>query len=582
MTAFAQASELLVEAESFTTKGGWKVDQQFVHEMGSPYLLAHGIGKPVADAETTAAFPSTGKYHVWVRTKNWVPGKWKAPGRFNVAVAGKILKPVFGTEPEWNWQKGGTVNINSKQVKITLKDLTGFDGRCDAVFFTTNASFNPPNTIKTMKSWRDRLAGLPKTPKTAGKFDVVIVGGGTAGCGAALAAESQGLKVALIHDRPVLGGNASSEVRVHTLGTHGKGGKILKGIDTGHWPNGSEQSVSDTDKRQKTMNAAKGIQQFLGWRAYNANTSGNRISSVDAKHIESGETARFQAPIFIDSTGDGWIGYWAGAEFRYGRENKNEFNEGWKKYGALWSPEKPDSKIMGTSVLWNSHKLATKTTFPEVPWALDVAKNLAAINGEWYWEYSDENKHQIHNAEAIRDHILRAIYGSFYNAKKQPKFASTELKWVAYIAGKRESRRLIGDHIYTLPDAVNNTYFPDTVVEEIREVDVHYQKKDVAKNPSKYDFLSTALFKHTGKYYIPYRSLYSRNIANLMMAGRCFSCSHIGLGGPRVMNTTGQMGIATGYAAALCKKYKMTPRQIGQKKIKELRSLIGYKDAPEK
>jgi hypothetical protein len=229
---------------------------------------------------------------------------------------------------------------------------------------------------------------------------------------------------------------------------------------------------------------------------------------------------------------------------------------------------------MGTSVLWNSGKLDQPAGFPAVPWAMPVARDSKAINGEWDWEYSANHLNQIDDAEQIRDHLLRAIYGSFANAKQDPKNANVALQWVAYVGGKRESRRLMGDHIYTMQDMVQRRAFPDAVVEEKRDVDSHYQ---LAATGSPADFRSKALFHPTRDlYYIPFRSLYSRNLANLMMAGRCFSCSHIGLAGPRVMKTCAQMGIATGYAAALCKQHRATPREVGQRHIAELRRLIGY------
>ena len=570
------ADQLLIEAESFLEKGGWKVDQQFVHEMGSPYLLAHGMGIPVASAKTTVEFPAKGEYTVWVRTKNWIPGKWEAPGRFQLVMDGKTIEKVFGTETGWGWQNGGTVEIADKQCTVELKDLTGFEGRCDAIFFTKDKGFTPPDSLKEMNAWRDALLRVPSEPKSSEAFDVVVIGGGIAGCGACLAADKQGLKVALIHDRPLLGGNASSEVRVHTEGIHGKNPEIMKGLDTKHWPNGSAESIPDTEKRQATMDAAKGVRQFLCWRAYASNTDGNKIKSVDAKHIETGEIRRFTAPIFIDCTGDGWVGVWAGAEHSYGRESSDTYGETWDKHGELWSPKKPDNRVMGSSVLWNSKKTDQPSTFPAVPWAMDVAKDKVAINGEWFWEYSSNDKHQINDAENIRDHMFRAIYGSFANAKKNPANANVRLEWVAYIGGKRESVRLVGDYIYTQKDAVSNTYFSDTVVEEKRDIDVHYQQVLAKEKKCQYDFLSTALFMKTGLYYIPFRCLYSKNISNLMMAGRCFSCSHVGLGGPRVMNTTGQMGIANGYAAALCKKYNTDPLGVYKNHIEELRKLIGY------
>jgi len=573
------ADQVLVEAENFKEKGGWVVDQQFTESMGSSYLLAHGMGKPVADAKTAIAFPSTGSYTLWVRTKNWKPGTWEAPGRFKVAINGKTLETVFGTVPGWTWQKAGKVEIEKTPCDIALTDMTGFDGRCDALFFSKDDAVEPPNDLKTLRPWRDTLLGITPTPKVAESVDLVVVGGGIAGCAASLAAEKQGLTVALIHDRPLLGGCASSEVRVHTLGIAGKGEEILKGIDSKHWPNGSAESIPDTLKRHNTLDAAKGIKQFLGWQAYGTVMEGKRIIAVDARHIETGETRRFKAPVFVDSTGDGWIGFWAGAEYRYGRESADEFNEGWEKYGEFWSPKKPDNRIMGSSLLWNSKKEQEVSTFPSVPWAMDVAKDKEAINGEWYWEYSANEFCQVADAETIRDHLFCAIYGSFSNAKRNPQNANISLAFVAYVAGKRESRRLMGPTIFTLKDALSGTYFPDTVAEETREVDVHVQKTYWKGEP--YDFLSHAFFMKTPTYYIPFRTLYSKNIPNLMMAGRCFSCSHIGLGGPRVMKTTGQMGIATGYAAALCKKYKTDPSGIYEKHIDELRALIGYTNKQE-
>jgi hypothetical protein len=404
-------------------------------------------------------------------------------------------------------------------------------------------------------------------------YDLVVVGGGMSGCGAALAARSQGLKVALIQDRPMFGGNASAEIRVHTLGIYGKSEELIRKIDTVHYPNGSAKAWADQRKRERVL-LESGTDLYAHHTAVGLGKTGDQITSVEAREVTSGRIKRFKAPVFIDASGDGWLGYWAGADFREGRESHREFGEEWEKHGELWSPEKPDNKVMGTSVLWNSERGLEPSTFPEVPWAEPVANDHSAVKGEWYWEYSANHLNQVKDAEQIRDHMLRAIYGSFANAKRHPKNATVALKWVAYVAGKRESRRLMGDYIYSMQDATERREFPDTVVEEERELDTHYQRKETG---SKQDFLSKAIFRKTGgHYYIPFRCFYSKDISNLMMAGRCFSCSHIGLSGPRVMNTCAQMGVATGYAAALCKKHGKLPRQVGQKHIKELRTLIGY------
>ncbi|HLP74327.1 MAG TPA: FAD-dependent oxidoreductase [Bacteroidales bacterium] len=570
-----EKSELLVEAESFQNKGGWLVDPQFVEQMGSPYLLAHGLGNPVADASTDIRIPEKGRYNVWVRTRNWAPGIWEAPGRFRIVIDGTGLKNELGTaEDGWRWQYAGKVRIKDTVANISAKDLTGFDGRFDAVYLSTLKNA-PPDDATELEKWRKELQGESGIPSRTERFDLVVVGGGIAGCAASVAAAEQGVKVALIQDRPVLGGNASSEIRVHTEGITWKSDRILKNLNTVWWPNGSPESVIDDRKRMDYMKSFRNISIFLNTRAYASNTASDSITSVDVKNTSTGERIRFIAPLFIDCTGDGWIGYWSGAEYMYGREDSSEFKENWDKHGELWSPAKSDDRVMGSSVLWRTVDKGSDVVFPEVPWAMDVAKKYSATMGTWNWEFSDNTLNQIEDGEKIRDHMLMAIYGSFYNAKQKPENKNLALEWTSYLLGKRESRRLVGDYIYTFQDEKNMVEFPDAVAMESRSVDVHYQQN--LKDQSKPDFLSEALYYKVDHYYIPYRCLYSRNIKNLLMAGRCFSASHVGLGGPRVMNTTGQMGVAAGYAAALCMKYNTNPRGVYNKHIKDLQKLIGIK-----
>jgi len=282
---------ILVEAASFAKPGGWKLDTRHYQQMGGCYLLAHGIGKPVADAKTTVKIPRAGRWHVWVRTRDWCPG-----------------------------------------------------GRAD-------------------KEIEEQA------------FDLVIVGGGIAGCAAALTARSKGLKVALIQDRPLFGGNCSEEVRVHTLGISGKCEELLKTIDTLPYPNGHADG----------------------------------IASVEAREVTTGTIRRFRAPIFIDATGDAWLGYWAGADYRYGREAHTEFNEAWEKYGDPWSPKTPDNRVLGTSVLWNCEEADEPSDFPDVPWAMPVASGHAATAGEWYWEYSAEDVHWLSTSESCLEKGRRIV-----------------------------------------------------------------------------------------------------------------------------------------------------------------------------
>ena len=568
---FMISQDMLLEAESFDDKGGWVVDPQFIEQMGSSYLLAHGMGEPVKNAKTEVNFKKDGEYKVWVRTKNWVPGEWEAPGRFQIKVNGLVLENTLGLRSGWGWEYAGAVRITNKKNTLELEDLTGFNGRCDAIYFTIS-DVEPPSSMKKLATWRKTVVMEQLAPKFTKKYDLVVVGGGIAGCAAAIAAAEEGLQVALIHDRPVLGGNASSEIRVHTLGIYGNFERILKKLDTEHYPNGSPEAHKDQIKRDNNVKSYENISLFLNWRAYDAKAVENRIRYVDARQTATGERIRFEAPLFVDSTGDGWIGFWAGAEFSYGRESVDKYGEEWKEHGELWSPKQPDNAVMGSSVLWRSYEAEQVAQFPEVPWAMPVARDYAKVKGEWQWEFSRNDLHQIDDAEEIRDHMLRAIYGSFANAKKQPENANRKLEWVSYLVGKRESRRLVGDYIFTLNDAKTGRTFADGVVEETREVDVHYQTVlEDEKNP---DFISEALFYKTPKYYIPYRSLYSKNINNLFMAGRNFSTSHVGLGGPRVMRTTGQMGAAVGFAASLCKKYDVSPRDIYTGYLHEYMDLI--------
>ncbi|MGJ8693865.1 MAG: FAD-dependent oxidoreductase [Thalassotalea sp.] len=563
---------LLIEACNFENLGGWVLDTQFYQQMGGNYLLAHGLGKPVENASTRFKVPEAGKWHVFVRTRDWCPGDWQAPGQFNLHINGKKMPETLGTKSGWAWQDAGVVELAKGQSIIEVEDLTGFEGRFDAIYLSQEPFPSLPNSPTELYHWKDQLSGRSKLSIKEHNYDVVIVGGGITGCGAALAAESQGLKVALIQDRPVLGGNASDEIRVHTLGVYGKNEKLLRKIDTEHYPNGHENAVFDQQKRTQTFADSK-VDVFTSNSMIGLSQTGNTINSVDARHINTGIIQRYSAPQFIDCTGDSWLGLWAGAEYRYGREASGEFNETWDKHGELWSPLKADNKVMGTSVLWHSEYGQKPFNFPEVPWAMPVATKDKAIEGDWDWEYSNDSLDQVDDAEQIRDHMFRAIYGNFYNAKKHPKYRLLEIKFMAFIGGRRESKRLIGDHIYSMRDAVDKPDFPDIVVEEKRPLDSHYQLKDHGHHA---DYRSEALFMKVGYYFIPFRCFYSKNIDNLMMAGRNFSCTHIGLAGPRVMNTCGQMGIATGYAAALCKKHNKNPREVGKKHITELRQLIGY------
>jgi hypothetical protein len=409
----------LVETESFSVKGGWVVDQQFVHQMGSPYLLAHGMGVPVKDAETTIQFPESNEYYIWVRTKNWIPGNWQSPGRFKLSVNSILLPTEFGKLDTWGWEFGGKVNIQTANVTIKLHDLTGFEGRCDAIYFTTDSKETPPGPEPTLTSWRRKLSGLSDTPVSGGNYDVVVVGGGMAGISAAIAAARSGIKVALVQDRPYLGGNSSADVRVHTLGVTGK--NIVP--ELGLSQTNTNEAVVVTQKRQTIVNNEPNITQFLSWRAFNVITENRLIKNVDIKHIESGQEKRLTAKLFIDCTGDGWIGYWAGNRYMMGRESKSTFNES-------LAPTVADTMMMGSTLLFNSTKGVDKYTFPAVPWAMDVAKDKVSSRNDWDWEYGI-GINLLNNTEHIRDNLFRAIYGSYFNYKQIAGNEYSKLNWMA-------------------------------------------------------------------------------------------------------------------------------------------------------
>jgi hypothetical protein len=559
------AVQVLVEAEAFSNKGGWVVDPQFVQQMGSPFLLAHGGGKPVADASTVVTFPETGIYQVWVRTRDWVPDHPDNPGQFKLVVNGAELPTVFGVQSGgWDWQDGGSISVSSSSVTVALKDLTGFDGRCDAIAFIKGDGPKPPSSGLALSSWRSAVLGEAPVPGQSQSFDCVIVGGGMAGCSAALAAARSGVRVALIHDRPVLGGNASQEIRVATRGEIRNA--IVDEIDTFSLNNRDARTVAADAARAATLQAETNLTLVMPWRAYAAGTNATgRLAYVDARHISTGERCRFTAKTFIDCTGDGWIGYWAGADYRVGREASSEF-------GESRAPTTADRMTMGNSLMWVTTNTGSPVAFPTTPmsmaWATAVAGARADTGGDWNWEYGMQLD-TIEDAEQIRDHLLRAIYGNFFNAKQNAANTNLDFSFLPFIAGKRESRRLMGDYIVTQPDVVNGVYFEDAVGTSTWGIDLHY--------PTSTSYLSTYTSTSVSKWYYPFRSLYSRNVPNLLMAGRCISVSHVGLGSPRVQNTTAQMGVAVGYAAALCKEYGFEPRDIyrSHERTLELQARIG-------
>ena len=573
------ASNLLIEAESFDQKGGWVVDQQFMDLMGSPYLMAHGMGVPVEDASTTISFPESGTYYVYVRTYNWT-SPWydgKGAGKFTLKIGNKKLPIVLGDEGnQWMWQPAGKISVKAGNSNLTLKDLTGFNGRCDAIYFTTEKEQLPPNETVQLTDFRKKMLDIPAEPEQY-SYDVIVTGGGIAGMCAAAAASRLGCKVALINDRPVLGGNNSSEVRVHLGGNIGVGpnsglGRMIR--EFGHSKEGNAKPAANYEDEKKELFIAneKNITLYANYRAISVKTDGNRIESVIIKHIENGKEVELKAPLFSDCTGDGTIGYLAGADYNMGRESRTE-------YGEELAPIQPDKMTMGSSVQWYSADKGKPTRFPIFSYGLQFnEKNCEKVTmGEWKWE-TGMNFNQIDDFERIRDYGLMVIYSNWSFLKNElkdnKKYKNRALDWVAYIAGKRESRRLLGDYILKQDDIDKNVYHEDASFVTTWSIDLHFPDSLNASHFPDAPFKAATKHIHIYPYAVPYRCLYSRNIENLFMAGRNISVTHVALGTVRVMRTTGMMGEVVGMAASLCKKYNTTPRGVYQKHLPELKALM--------
>ena len=566
------AEQFLVEAEEFREPGGWSCDTQFLESMGSPYLLAHGMGEPVKDATTSVTFPSTGKWHAWVRTMDWV-ARWKAtgaPGKFQVLVNGQALAPTFGTESaSWAWQDAGVIDVTKPEVALALHDLTGFEGRCDAIFFSKDGS-TPPDAKHSgdvNDPWRRQVRGLPLTPVDGGSYDLVVVGGGYGGTAAAISAARMGCKVALVQDRAVLGGNGSSEVRVWAMGGIRRGkfpmlGEIVEEFqDFAKQSPGTYEEFGD-DKKEKLVRAEPNISLFFNHHVTAVEKKGSNITTVIALDIKSGQQRRFAGKYFCDATGHAFVAALSGADVTL-RETEH----------------------LGMSNMWRWKQTEAAAPFPAVPWALPLGLDdfpyPQRFHAQWFWE-SGFNKHPILGLEDMRDWNFRAIYGAWNamkNGEGKAEHVNAKLEWVAYIGGPRESRQVLGDVVLTREDISTKKEFPDGTVPTTWDIDLHYPKDEFAKGDVKNDpFISKAVFdKSVDKkhgYPVPYRCFYSRNIENLFTAGRCVSVTHEALGTVRVMKTGGMIGEVVGKAVSVCLKNQCTPREVYERYYPELEALM--------
>jgi hypothetical protein len=591
-----QLSGILVEAEDFDSYGGWVLDSQFETQMGSPYLLAHGLGRPVADATTVIEVTDAGDYEVWVRAKDWVPHHH--PGRFTLSIDGVALATEFGAnDQDWSWQSAGTVTLPRGKVSLALHDLTGFDGRCDAIYFGRDGAA-PPNAVDgASRAWRRALRGLPDQPLDAGAFDVVVVGGGVSGCAAALTAARLGQRVALIHDRPVLGGNASKEIGLMPRGAQGK---LLLELSQ-RTPDGDLVALS-------LLQAEPNASVFLEHRIVAAARDGDRIVSVDAVAARGGLERRFTGRMFIDTSGVAMLGVLAGAETLFGREGRADHDES-------YAPEQADAMHHGNTLFFRTRMADRPVPFPDVSWATEVSKDYANLSGQltqpgaengpgpavssnpdnptfqfsadpsqaWmnqfpathYWEYG-QWLDPYTSGELVRDYLMRALYGTFSNVKRADpeQYANLEFDWMAFVAAQGEFRRYKGDHVLTENDIRNHTRYNDLLVANDGFFCIHCAW---APGEGKYDFrLKDWIMdvRDQQPYGIPFRCLYSANIDNLLMAGKHISVTHVAGSSVKLMGNGAQHGIAVAAAAFLCNENDTTPRGLYDAHLDELIGLV--------
>jgi len=386
--------------------------------------------------------------------------------------------------------------------------------------------------------------------------EVVVAGGGLAGVCAAIAAARSGADVILMQDRPVLGGNTSSEVRVHATGAdcsggrpHAREGGIIEEIRLEEAVRNPQRSNSIWDiVLEEWARREENLRLLLNASVVSAAmTSDGCIGSITCARPWTEEELTVSGEVFIDCTGDGNLGAEAGAEFRIGREGPDEFDEP--------HAEGPDDKTMGCSLMWIAEDMGHPVEFTPPSWArrfesdddLPHRGHGEIRHGHWWIEWGGELD-MIKDQDRIRQELLACLFGVWDHLKNHGDHGAENwaLRWFGVLPAKRESRRLMGPEILTENHILEQTLFDDRVAHGGWSIDTHPPKGIYSPEPpSRHQQFEDV-------YSIPLRCLYSRNVANLMMAGRCASCTHMAMGSTRVAATGAAMGQAVGVAAARC------------------------------
>lgn len=404
-----------------------------------------------------------------------------------------------------------------------------------------------------------------------------VIGGGLAGLAAAVTAARKGVKTVLVHDRPMLGGNASSEIRMWVCGSR-------EFLETGFVEElrlenfavnpHANYSVWDMVLYGKAVSEPN-LTLLLNTSCLDAKMENDRIVSIDAWQLTTYTRFEIRADYFADCSGDSILAEPTGAEYRVGHEERAEFNES-------IAPEKADRKTMGMSCLMQVREMTEPQKFTPPEWAnkylsdddlpcraheLDVWQNF------WWLELGGEDD-SIHDTEKIREELLKVALGVWDHIKNHGdhKADNWTLDWIGFLPGKRESRRYVGDHLLNQHDVESGGRFDDVVAYGGWTMDDHhpggfrYRGEPTIFHPAPCDFG------------IPYRSLYSRNISNLWFAGRNISVTHVALSSTRVMATCACMGEAVGTAASFAVKHRISPRQVGELYIHELQQELLWND----
>ncbi len=564
-------SSLLLSAAAFPENGGWIRDSEFILEMGGVYLLAHGLGKPVKDAECSFRCIKAGEYHIYAYTYNWV-APWHpdmSAGLFDISIGNERTKTLGGSTEDWDWEYGGKLRINEGMNKLYLHDLTGFEGRVAYIYISENEAKLP---VK-----KDVLPFYIESCVENGgeeSYDFAAIGGGFAGMCSSVVAARRGLKTLLVQDRPVVGGNNSSEIRVWLGGGTNYDpfpglGNIVGEFEQkriGHYGAENKAELYEDERKLGILKNEKNLTLLLECSLISTETKDGEIISASVLDYRNEKLYTIHSPLFADTTGDGHLGAMSGADY-----------------------EVTTNGHMGLSNLWHIEKVEHPTPFPRCPWAIDLSKSDFPGRGDkedfyghkrdlslgcWFWE-SGMTEDPIAKAEYARDVNFRAMYGAWDTLRNiDGDYQEYELTFAAAIAGKRESRRLLGDLVLTKADFAYT--FPDACAATTWNFDVHYPHKDYYSAFHEGDAFITMDCRELvdWPYFLPYRILYSRNVSNMFMAGRNVSVSHDASGTARVMRTCGIMGEVVGYAASICKKYSCRPRAVYEDHLDELISLL--------